>query len=357
MLAVAGPTLFIGILTALCLLASGVHMFFELIIGSLVSMQPMLEGEHPGRRYVDKSGTVTLSSGEPMQVTCIGEGGPTAILLTGSGGWSIKWAPMHEEMARETRACTIDRPGWGMSGVGRGLTSSDMIKDYREALNLAGEEGPFIIVGHSQGGIEAVFWGEQHSEEIAGLVLVDPGMLDLAKRMSSSAPVLFTEMKAALSGFANYFRSCADRLEAMRSNTQSDGIDDCMPRSEDAVVAAALATVAKDPARFRYNADEIENQLNPDADLGQFSENLGTIPMVVLQATVRRPPARLSEEAQAQSKLVDVQIEAYQERLVGFSKSAELRRVEGAGHDILTDRPDEIIEALREIVTRMRSSG
>ncbi|MCJ8191978.1 alpha/beta fold hydrolase [Sphingomicrobium aestuariivivum] len=276
-------------------------------------------------------------------------------MIAGSGGWSSKWAPFHDDLATVTQACSIDRPGWGMAGVGRGLTSPDKVEDYRETLALAGLQGPFVLVGHSLGGEEAVFWADRYPDEVAGLVLVDPGMPDFAIRMSTRAPLAFAEMREALMGAANYFLDCADRIEAMQAGGETEGLKRCSPRAENPEVAEVLATVAMDPERFRFNANEIMFMVDESVKPESYSGDLGELPMLLLQETLRKSPPGMSEEARAQSPLVDALLEEHHDRLIGYSSRAELRPVENASHDILADRPDAIVGALSEIVSIARA--
>jgi pimeloyl-ACP methyl ester carboxylesterase len=90
-----------------------------------------------------------------VYLDCRGAGSPTVILETGFGGGADGWGYVLDGVAAFTRVCAWDRPGIGRSAA-RGLHSGGEAEaDLRAALETAGEQGPFIVVAHSLGGVYA----------------------------------------------------------------------------------------------------------------------------------------------------------------------------------------------------------
>jgi pimeloyl-ACP methyl ester carboxylesterase len=71
--------------------------------------------------YASDRDVVTLPDGRQVGFTCMGEGSPTVILIPGLGDFGgIAWAGVQPDMARTTRVCSWDRPGWGLSDGAEG---------------------------------------------------------------------------------------------------------------------------------------------------------------------------------------------------------------------------------------------
>jgi pimeloyl-ACP methyl ester carboxylesterase len=91
------------------------------------------------------------------------------------GGSSISWSLIQPEVARLTRACSYDRAGFGWSEAGpMPRTAGRVADELRVLLDRGGVPPPFVLVGHSFGGLVMRIFAARHRSEVAGLVLVDP---------------------------------------------------------------------------------------------------------------------------------------------------------------------------------------
>lgn len=112
--------------------------------------------------------------GYKVQINCNGHGGPAIILLHGFGDYSFDWALVQPKLAAQTTTCSYDRPGQAWSDPGpapRGLATS--ANELHTVLDRAGIKPPYVLVGHSWGGLIARMYAHQYRKEVAGLVLVD----------------------------------------------------------------------------------------------------------------------------------------------------------------------------------------
>ncbi len=121
------------------------------------------------------SGILVDFGGRALFITCIGTGAPTVVLEAGGGNSADTWAGVQPEIARSTRVCSYDRAGLGQSdpapaGV---RTVQDSVGDLHALLDTAGVSGPYVLVGHSFGGLIVRLYASQYPDEVAGLVLVD----------------------------------------------------------------------------------------------------------------------------------------------------------------------------------------
>jgi pimeloyl-ACP methyl ester carboxylesterase len=112
--------------------------------------------------------------GRRLYLTCEGSGSPTVVLEAGFGGSSNDWRDTQRELARTTRTCAYDRAGLGSSvGSRRVHDASDEIGDLRQLLFAARIAPPYVLVGHSYGGLLTRLYAHAHPRDVAGLVLVD----------------------------------------------------------------------------------------------------------------------------------------------------------------------------------------
>ena len=103
-----------------------------------------------------------------------GKGEPTIILDAGMGGFSVDWAFVQPELSKFSTVLSYDRAGYGWSKSNENrVTSEEYVNDLRMLLLKLKLKPPYILVGHSFGGLNMQLFAAAFPEEIAGLVLVD----------------------------------------------------------------------------------------------------------------------------------------------------------------------------------------
>jgi pimeloyl-ACP methyl ester carboxylesterase len=123
--------------------------------------------EPPGRRFD--------VGGHHLHLLCAGSGTPAVILDAALGASSLSWSRVLPGIARITRVCAYDRAGMGWSDAGPlPRTAARLAAELRELLRVGDVPPPFILVGHSFGGLVTRLFAARHSDETAGLVLLEP---------------------------------------------------------------------------------------------------------------------------------------------------------------------------------------
>ena len=113
--------------------------------------------------------------GYRLHLYSTGAGSPAVILDAALGGSSVSWAWVQPALSQRTRVCSYDRAGFGWSDAGpMPRTAARMAEELRTLLERAGVPPPFIIVGHSFGGLVGLIFAARYRADVAGLVLVDP---------------------------------------------------------------------------------------------------------------------------------------------------------------------------------------
>jgi pimeloyl-ACP methyl ester carboxylesterase len=106
------------------------------------------------------------------------------ILEAAADMMSADWAWVQPALAKQTRVCAYDRAGMGWSDSGAGPRDAQHVTTELHALlTRAGINPPYILVGHSVGGLYVRLFAAQYPEEVVGLVLIDPGHPEMEARI------------------------------------------------------------------------------------------------------------------------------------------------------------------------------
>jgi pimeloyl-ACP methyl ester carboxylesterase len=141
-------------------------------VGAVVAIFRINALEH---RY-DPPGRLVDVGGYRLHILAEGEarGQSTVVWIPGAHGQGLLFHHLHEEMRTHTRSILFDRAGTGWSDVGPyPRRTRREVEDLVALLRNAGEEGPFILVGHSFGGLLAANFARRHPEQVSALILLD----------------------------------------------------------------------------------------------------------------------------------------------------------------------------------------
>ena len=133
-------------------------------------------------------------AGLSLHIRCAGErkpATPLVVLEAGAGNSADTWRDVHGPIAQFARACAYDRPGRGSSASPAAALAADAyVPLLSNLLKAAGEQGPYVLVGHSIGGVLAALFANRHPSDVTGMVLVDSSHEQQIKRFSAlPAPV------------------------------------------------------------------------------------------------------------------------------------------------------------------------
>ena len=122
------------------------------------------------------TGKLVDIGGRRLHIRCVGSGAgaPTVITESGSSSFSIEWALVQDKVAPLTRICSYDRAGFAWSDRGPAEnTVEETMDDLHHLLRAAALPPPYVLVGHSIGGMYVQAYQRRYPDEVAGLVLVD----------------------------------------------------------------------------------------------------------------------------------------------------------------------------------------
>jgi len=240
--------------------------------------------------------------GARMHVRCIGAGAVTVVLIAGFTEGAENWATIEGPLAQGARVCSPERFGTGTSDPPASRqTFTTQAADLHAALGSIGEPGPYVVVGHSYGGSEAVAFASAFPAEVRGLLLLD------------ASP---TTWPAA---------SCA---------VPDDGSD--------------MAHVFRDICAANANPDSNPERLDVPAAFAEISTitSLGALPTTVVTAAAHSYPGL---DATAAANLNQAWDEG-QQRWASLSTVGHVVPVADTGHHIQLDQPATVIEQIQQLV-------
>jgi pimeloyl-ACP methyl ester carboxylesterase len=287
------------------------------------------------RRDFPMPGQLIDVGGYKLHLVCAGEGAPSVILDSGLGDGYTVWQKVQPQVSQFTRVCSYDRAGYGYSQHSPLPRTSRVIAEELHALLRAAQlPPPYILAGHSMGGLDVRLYASLYPAEVAGIVLVDSSHPDQIKRFP---PALNDLDKTWL------------REQEFLTALMPFGI----PR--------LLGFCGRD-LEARADKCNFPSQREALAELQCFPENvlqastagaLGDVPLAVLSSD----PARL--EPDLPEDLVEPMNQAWQrmqEELAHLSTRGTRHVAQGSGHYIQLDRPDVVIEAVRQVVRQVRET-
>ena len=130
--------------------------------------------------------------GHRMHLIVGGGGTPAVVLEAGSGSSSRTWRSLQPDLAAEARVVSYDRAGLGESEPSpRPRTARVIAEELRSALRAAHVPPPYLLVGHSAGGVYVRVFASMYPTEVVGLVLVDPAPEDFYARAKREFPAVY----------------------------------------------------------------------------------------------------------------------------------------------------------------------
>ncbi len=250
-----------------------------------------------------------------------GTGWPTVLLEAGGGlasdTWDAVWAPL----ARLTHVVRYDRAGLGASETAPApQTYRDMAAALRTLLHHAGLAGPYLLVGHSLGGLLVRVFAEQYPTAVVGLVLLDAVHPQQHQRAFALLPPERADESSDLAGLRRTLRLIRD---------------------------PATTTLDDDPEQVNWYASEAQAQA-----LGSLDD----LPLVVL--TQGRPlaftpdfPADFAAYIRQSYHPMAIELQADLARLSSRSRHIIAQH---SGHMIHQDEPELVVTSIREVVEAVR---
>jgi pimeloyl-ACP methyl ester carboxylesterase len=279
------------------------------------------------------------------------------IWVTGGHGQGLLMHHLHRHIAQETRSILFDRAGSGWSEAGPfPRTIGREVDELARLLDGAGEKGPFLLVGHSFGGMFCANFAQRHRDRVAGLILLDatpPWNVAFAR------DVTFTPLRAAArkGGLAALF-GLGWRRRAMDEEAMELGITKEFEGLEDQIrLEHAL------PRTWWSSGSALWTPCLTPFDMAIGAGALGDLPLLSIHAP--SDPEGLRKELQDAFDLTEFQIEnllgGLNDAMLQFprlsSRGELIHAPEGTGHMFPYETPDFVLEKTREMIDAIGRGG
>ena len=302
--------------------------------------------------------------GYHLHLNCIGNKGPTVVLIAGAGDFSLDWSLVQPAIGKFARVCSYDRSGFAWSDPGP--TPHTMKQEAFELytlLNAAHVKGPYVLVGHSLGGLVARVYASQYPRNVAGLMLIDSthedttlmlnGKLAHMRELAKPDPVPPVQtMKSSPPKPAT-----KEDLDQFESNFKASGGStirapfDKLPGS---VQAIRLHFLSQPPRAggggLPWLAEELRDLF---AERAKAPYQLGNVPLVVVlpKAGYGKPPPGIED-----GEWKRVMDEKRQQKIdfTNLSHNSKVIVAANSGHHIQLDEPQVVIDAVRMVVDSSR---
>jgi pimeloyl-ACP methyl ester carboxylesterase len=291
--------------------------------------------------------------GYQMHICCQGSGSPTVILDAGLGDFSLTWHLVQPKVAQYTRACAYDRAGLGWSERGpKPRTMENIVEELHTLLTGDGIEGPYVLVGHSMGGVYVRAYAVQHPEEVVGMVLVDTAHEEQETRFPQSFTKANHRVQSQMAQFLTLPR-LVNSLGLMAMSPE-EYPEEFLPPMPEAIKDEYKGVILSDT---RYFATVAEQYAKLDGNMAEVREmditTLGDIPLVVLSTSEPEIPESFGLSVDEADQVRAVWDEM-QGELAALSSRGERVFAEGSSHYIQFDQPELVINAIREVVEACR---
>lgn len=269
-------------------------------------------------RAQDVDGRFDVGS-RAIRLACFGQGAPTVVIDAGMGSAPVEdqaWRRIAGRLSRTTRVCLHDRAGLGQSdppAASEMRTSASAAKDLEAALKAAGVEPPYLLAGHSIGGLNAQVFASLYDDQVAGLVLI-----------SSTHP------QQVQSWLAAFPAPAADEPAAVTRSR------------------AFLTTLETDPSQNPERMDVAAS--NREA---LRLRSLGGRPVIVV---THSPSWRMEPDLpEPLAERLEAVTQHLQRRFLELSSASVQRVAPTAGHGLPHEDPPFVAEAILEGVTSVRA--
>ena len=286
-------------------------------------------------------------AGKQMHLYCTGKGSPAIVIEVGAGSNSLGWGAVQHRLSQLTRVCSYDRAGHGWSEPRSGPHDAETIaRELHALLNQAGEKEPFVLLGHSAGGLYIREYARQFPSEVAGAVMIDsssprqidelPGWRQDWEADKRNAPrQLLWERLRVWSGW--------ERLTGNCSNT---------PSPEVAYLAGQYNAEMCRPGYVGGDDNELPYY---EASFKQADrlKSFGHIPLLVISADSSLRTEGMTADDIAGRSVWDRE----QEQLKSLSPQSWRVIARGAGHAVHHARPDLVVSEITRLIEYMRGGA
>ena len=298
------------------------------------------------RAHYPPVGQLVDVGGYRLHIACTGAGSPTVILDAGAGDPGLSWARVQPVIARSTRVCAYDRAGLGWSDRSpKPRTAAVMVAELHTLLTRAGIAGPYLLVGHSLGGLVVRQYAHTYPHGVVGLVLVESAheaqWLRYPEPIRSNLPSVLRQLRVVQAAASIGILALKPSLYPTESRLPRDAAE--TSRALKVSSGKAIGTAVDELASLSQGG-------TPPLT------TLGDLPVIVLSKSHLDPETVPPGPGITPAVLQDYErtSEQLQRELAALSTHGKRMVAAGSGHYVQLDRPDLVSGAIAELLAAAR---
>jgi pimeloyl-ACP methyl ester carboxylesterase len=332
-------------------------MLVTLLAVLLLGLLYQLTGVLRDRKKYPPPGKLVDLGGSRLHLRTTGQGSPTVILESGIAASSASWSGIQAMLSKHATVCSYDRAGFGWSDPRpEPRTPRQLALELHELVMHAELQSPFVLVGHSFGGLIVRAFAVQYPNEVAGLVLVDAlhhgewlRPTERQKRMLRGG-VLFSRVGVVLAS-VGVVRLCLD-LATRGSLAAPKAVLKSFGKDATALVERIVGEVTKLPPEILPAIRAQWSRPKPFATMARY---LAALPQSSSEFT-QAPPLPAVPMIVLSAECAGEQLAAQRE-LVSLCTKAEHRVIRNCGHWMHLDQPEAVVEAVKNVLAQAHSQA
>ena len=302
------------------------------------------------------NGNLVDIGGYKLHIDIKGKGSPAVVMIAGSQAFSVDWSLVMPGISGITQVCTYDRPALAWSDPGPMPRTFDQdIYELHTLLHKSGVKPPYILVGHSLGGIIARLFEKKYPTEVKGLVLVDATSEDAVLFMNGKIQRLRTFSQNRTNPPVKTKPDTSTKIPSMKD------MEEMWKMMGEPKIESPFDRLPK-----KFQEQRIWAMRQPKfllADNGPYwADEFSAMYADSLYSLGNKPIYVLSSGRDAFSKNTDSAMKAIwlekleqKEKMSNLSSNSKHIITTKSGHEIHLEEPELVINAIKEVIMAVRT--
>jgi pimeloyl-ACP methyl ester carboxylesterase len=279
-----------------------------------------------------------VGGGRKLHAICTGTGAPTVVIEAGASSFAIDFTLVQRQIEQSSRVCSYDRAGSGWSDpAGKATTAQDL----RALLQAAGERPPYVLVGASRGGLLIRNYLLAYTDDVAGLVFVDPSTEDRLFTMIDGKGVAIAEVTA----------------EQLKTTFPREPVK--VPRRKPQT-GPPFDRLPPDLYQIRIKLDErliaaVPDVVAPEIVADSQERERAMLARLLATRSAKQPFGDRPTVVLSRGSDPNADREAAHAALAQLSSRGRSAVIAGSGHEIHLFEPDAVVKAVSEVVQAIRA--
>jgi len=298
--------------------------------------------------------------GYKLNLNSTGKGGMTVVLISGAGNFSFDWVLVQNELSKSAKVCSYDRPCLAWSDTGpmpRSLMQD--VYELHKLLITAKIKPPFILAGHSIGGIIARMYAKQYPSDVAGMILIDATSENSILNINGK-----TQRVRLLASNDKKIQPIKPSIDTLTKIPSLKEVEELWNMFGKPSISYPFDKLPYGIQKTRLWALSLPKYQIADADdymAEEFSKmfedstayKIGNKPLIILYSSKNEYPEEIGT---LRDSLMDDKIRN-QHAFLSISTNSKIMSTANSGHEIFLTEPDLVVNAIKKVIISIRTKS